>query len=153
MKTKVFRIILLSIVGVVVIYFLLMAGCRALIMRTFRPDAKAMYRHYFSTPIEKVKGLRSGGMGWLDNPVCLKFQSKEVVALKDQTLYSLADISTPRNFFLREFPSDKKILNDTENLVCLSYIEKKQTPDKISHSYRHWLLYNKKTGSYYFLIM
>ncbi|MCK9614108.1 MAG: hypothetical protein M0R48_01235 [Candidatus Omnitrophica bacterium] len=152
MNTKVFKIIVLNLVGVIIVYLLLMAGCRALIMRSFQPDAKAMYRHYFSTPIEKVKGLRSGGMAWLDNPVCIKFRSKETIILKDQNLYSPADSSVPRRFFLREYPNDKIILNDVENLVCIRYDKKVKASDNRQYSLLHWLLYNKKTGSYYFLI-
>lgn len=152
MNVKITKVIFLSLVGIVIVYVLLMSGCRILLMRVFKPNAKHMYQHYFSTPINKIQKLRSGGTAWLDNPVCIKFQSKEAIFLKDQNLYSPADIAEPRRFFLMEYPYDKKILDDSANLVCISYAEKQQIVDNWPYTLLHWLLYNKKTGNYYFLI-
>lgn len=144
---KTIKVVLLSLIGIIMTYALLISGCGILFMSGFKPSAKYMFQHHFSTPIDKIQKLRSGGMAWLDNPVCIKFQSKESIVLKDQNLYSPADIAEPRRFFLMECPNDKKILDDTANLICVSYVENGK-----SYSRRNWLLHNKKTGHYYFLI-
>jgi hypothetical protein len=148
---KVIRVIVLSLTGICIAYILLMAGCGILLRNSFKPNADYVYQEYFSTPRNKIQKLRSGGLAWLDNPVCIKFQSKEPILLKDQNLYAPADMAEPQRFFLMEYPFDKKILNDTGNLVCLSYAERKQTQN-YPYTLVHWLLYNKKTGNYYFLI-
>ncbi|MDD4183578.1 MAG: hypothetical protein PHT53_07155 [Candidatus Omnitrophica bacterium] len=152
MNTKVVKIVSLSLFGAVFIFVLLISSCRILVLNSLRPDAKRVYQYYFLTPVEKIQKLRSGGLAWLDNPVCIKFKSAEKIVLRNQASYSPADISKPQRFFLMEYPHDKKILKDISNLVYISYAERKNTHSNRQYTLIYWLLYNKKTGNYYFLL-
>jgi len=144
-KAKAIKIaVFLLIVGVIIV--ILRFGFYFMFQK---PDLPRMFPYFFETPIENVKIINAGGMGWLSYDLWIKFTSNNTIVLKNKDKYVEQGELGARcySYLLERLPRDKNILNDVPNLKCLYYSGK----DEHGSATENWLLYNKEKSIYYFV--